>query len=132
MDTTLEHRLKRLLLFRVVMITTLLLIAVYVEMVSETLLRVNPLYFLIVATYVLTLLHIVSLRLIPFVSGAHSCDTKAPLKTMTAMARIVHETPNFSIVIGNRKVPKPAPMRLTAAAKPVPRQRTSVGNTSPG
>jgi two-component system sensor histidine kinase PilS (NtrC family) len=64
MDTTLEHRLKRLVLFRVVMITTLLAIAVSVEMVSETLLRVNSLYLLIIATYLLTLLHIVLLRLL--------------------------------------------------------------------
>src|SRR5262245_11915965 len=64
MDTALEHRLKRLVLFRVVMITTLLAIAVAVEMVSETLLRVNPLYLLIIATYLLTLLHIVVLRLL--------------------------------------------------------------------
>jgi len=35
------------MLFRVVMVTALLLVAVYVESVSETLLRVNPLYFLI-------------------------------------------------------------------------------------
>jgi hypothetical protein len=46
-----EHALKRLMLFRVVMITTLLLIAIYVETVSETLLPVNPLYFLIARTY---------------------------------------------------------------------------------
>ena len=37
------------MLFRVVMVTTLLLVAAYVEAVSETLLPVNPLYFLIVA-----------------------------------------------------------------------------------
>ena len=43
---------------RVVMITTLLLIATYVEAVSETLLRVNALYFLIVGTYVLTIVHV--------------------------------------------------------------------------
>jgi hypothetical protein len=55
-DWSLESRLKRLMLFRLVMITTLLLIAAYVEAVSETLFPVNPLYFLIVAVYVLTLL----------------------------------------------------------------------------
>ena len=62
MDATLEHQLRRLVLFRVVMITTLLAIAISVEMVSETLLRVNSLYLLIIATYVLTLVHIVLLR----------------------------------------------------------------------
>lgn len=62
MDSLLEHRLKRLMLFRVVMITTLLLIAVYVEALSETLLPVNPLYFLIAATYGLTILYALGLR----------------------------------------------------------------------
>ena len=53
------------MLFRVVMVTTLLLVAVYVEAVSETLLRVNPLYFLIVATYALTIVHALALRFVP-------------------------------------------------------------------
>jgi two-component system sensor histidine kinase PilS (NtrC family) len=59
-----EHQLKRLMLFRVVMITTLLLIAVYVESVSETLLAVNPLYFLIAGTYALTIAYVLALRLL--------------------------------------------------------------------
>src|SRR3990170_4328359 len=63
MSVGLEARLKRLMAFRVVMVTTLLLIATYVEAVSETLLRVNPLYFVIVATYALTVMHAVALRL---------------------------------------------------------------------
>jgi two-component system sensor histidine kinase PilS (NtrC family) len=62
LDSTLEQRLKRLMLFRVVMITTLLLIAIYVEAESETLLPVNPLYFLIIATYLLTLVYVFALR----------------------------------------------------------------------
>jgi two-component system sensor histidine kinase PilS (NtrC family) len=65
-DWTQEHRLKRLMLFRVVMITTLLLIAIYVEAVSETLAPVNPLYFLIAGTYALTLVYAVSLRVLPY------------------------------------------------------------------
>ena len=63
MDVAIEQKLKRLMLLRVVMVTTLLLIAVYVEAVSETLLRVNPLYFLIAATYALTIVHGLALRL---------------------------------------------------------------------
>ncbi|HJS58313.1 MAG TPA: ATP-binding protein [Vicinamibacteria bacterium] len=63
MDVAIEKKLKRLMLFRVVMVTTLLLVAIYVETVSETLLRVNPLYFLIVATYGLTIAHALALRL---------------------------------------------------------------------
>ena len=53
------------MLFRVVMITTLLLIAIYVEAVSETLRPVNPLYYLIAATYALTLLYVLALRFAP-------------------------------------------------------------------
>jgi two-component system, NtrC family, sensor histidine kinase PilS len=64
MDAELDRKLKRLMLLRVVMITTLLLVAVYVETVSETLLKVNPLYFLIAATYALTLIHVLALRLV--------------------------------------------------------------------
>src|SRR5918999_1578128 len=68
-DALLEQRLKRLMLFRVVMITTLLLIAISVEAVSETLLRVNPLYFLIAGTYALTLVYALALRFIPFIGA---------------------------------------------------------------
>ncbi len=63
--SSLEPRLKRLMLFRVVMITTLLLIAIYVEAVSETLRPVNPLYYLIAATYALTILYVLALRFAP-------------------------------------------------------------------
>jgi len=65
MDQTLELRLKKLMLFRLVMVTTLLLIAAYVGAVSETLLAVNPLYFLIGATYFLTVFHALALRFLP-------------------------------------------------------------------
>ncbi len=47
------------------MVTTLLFIATYVEAVSETLLAVNPLYFLIGAMYALTVVHALALRFIP-------------------------------------------------------------------
>jgi two-component system sensor histidine kinase PilS (NtrC family) len=46
------------------MVTTLLFIAAYVEVVSETLPRVNPLYFVIGATYALTIGHAVALRIV--------------------------------------------------------------------
>jgi two-component system sensor histidine kinase PilS (NtrC family) len=61
-----EHRLKRLMLLRVVMITTLLLIAIYVETLSETLAPVNPLYFLIAGTYALTVVYALALRYLPY------------------------------------------------------------------
>jgi two-component system sensor histidine kinase PilS (NtrC family) len=57
-----EVRLKRLMFFRVVMVTTLLLIAAYVEAISESLAPVNPLYFLVAATYVLTVGHALAVR----------------------------------------------------------------------
>jgi two-component system sensor histidine kinase PilS (NtrC family) len=62
-QATQERRLKQLMMFRVVMITTLLLIAIYVEAVSETLLPANPLYFLIAGTYALTIVYVLGLRL---------------------------------------------------------------------
>src|SRR5687768_288793 len=58
------HQLKQLMVFRVVLITTLLLIAVYVESVSETLLAINPLYILIAATYGLTIAYALALRVL--------------------------------------------------------------------
>jgi len=61
-ETSLALGLRKLMLSRVVMATTLLLIAAYVEAVSETLRAVNPIYFLIGAVYLLTLLHVLALR----------------------------------------------------------------------
>ena len=46
------------------MVTTLLLIAIYFEAVSETLLGINSLYHLIIATYVLTIVYILGLRFV--------------------------------------------------------------------
>jgi len=63
-DASLEVSLKRLMMFRVVMVTTLLFIATYVEAVSETLYTVNPLYFVIGATYALTVVHVIALRFV--------------------------------------------------------------------
>jgi two-component system sensor histidine kinase PilS (NtrC family) len=65
MGPDLETSLKRLMLFRVVMVTTLLLVATYVEAFSETLLAHNPLYFVIIGTYAVTLVHALALRLLP-------------------------------------------------------------------
>jgi two-component system sensor histidine kinase PilS (NtrC family) len=61
-QSDLGMRLKRLMFFRVIMVTTLLLVATYVEAISESLAPVNPLYFIIAATYVLTVLHGIWLR----------------------------------------------------------------------
>jgi two-component system sensor histidine kinase PilS (NtrC family) len=62
MNAELVARLRKLIFLRLVMVTTLLLIAVYVEAASEYLVPINPLYFLIVATYVFTVFHGLALR----------------------------------------------------------------------
>ena len=55
------------------------------EAVSETLLRVNPLYFLIVATYVLTVVHALALRFVPrarvpqvYAAGGRATSSSSP------------------------------------------------------
>jgi len=62
MRASLEQRLKTLMAFRLVMVTTLLLVAAYTEAISETLLPFNPFYALIGATYALTVVHALLLR----------------------------------------------------------------------
>jgi two-component system, NtrC family, sensor histidine kinase PilS len=62
LNPVLEQRLKTLMGIRLVMVTTLLLTAVYVESVSEYLLPFNPFYLLIATTYALTIGHAIALR----------------------------------------------------------------------
>jgi two-component system sensor histidine kinase PilS (NtrC family) len=76
------------MLFRVVMVTTLLLIAIYVEMVSETLLRVNPLYFLVVATYALTLFHAFALRYTRYLAAQVYVQVVADLAIITGLVYV--------------------------------------------
>ncbi|MGH8432607.1 MAG: hypothetical protein ACREUF_19635, partial [Solimonas sp.] len=57
-----EQRLKTLMAVRLVMVTTLLLVAAYTEAVSDMLLPFNPFYALIGATYALTVAHALLLR----------------------------------------------------------------------
>jgi len=64
MDLDLDGRLRRLMGFRVVMVTTLLFVQTYVESVSETLRAFNPVYFVIGVTYALTVVHGVALRFV--------------------------------------------------------------------
>jgi two-component system sensor histidine kinase PilS (NtrC family) len=85
MDSTQERKLKRLMALRVVMVTTLLLVAVYVEAVSETLLRVNPLYFLIAATYALTIIHSIALRFVPRLVPLVYAQVVGDLLTITGL-----------------------------------------------
>jgi two-component system sensor histidine kinase PilS (NtrC family) len=85
MTSTLEQGLKRLMVFRVVMITTLLLIAIYVESLSETLPRVNPLYYLIAGTYALTLLYALALRFVPYTSAQVYVQVVLDLAVITGL-----------------------------------------------
>ena len=90
----LEPRLKRLMLFRVVMITTLLLIAIYVEAVSETLRPVNPLYYLIAATYTLTILYALALRFAPHPEAQAYVQVTVDLLIITGLVYLTGGTGN--------------------------------------
>jgi two-component system sensor histidine kinase PilS (NtrC family) len=88
MNVDLEARLRRLMLFRVVMVTTLLFIATYVEAVSETLRAVNPLYFAIGATYALTVVHAVALRLVASRRTLAHAQVVGDLLIITALVHV--------------------------------------------
>jgi len=60
------EQLKQLMGFRLVIVTTLLLAAVYVEVGSRAPLPINPYYFLIGATYGLTVVHALVLERLPY------------------------------------------------------------------
>jgi two-component system sensor histidine kinase PilS (NtrC family) len=99
MNADLEARLKRLMMFRVVMVTTLLFIATYVEAVSETLLTVNPLYFVIGATYALTVVHVAALRLVPSRRALAHAQVLGDLLMVTALVYVRGEVrPGFQLL----------------------------------
>jgi two-component system sensor histidine kinase PilS (NtrC family) len=99
MNVDLEARLKRLMMFRVVMVTTLLFIATYVEAVSETLLTVNPLYFVIGATYALTVVHVAALRLVPSRRALAHAQVLGDLLMVTALVYVRGEVrPGFQLL----------------------------------
>jgi two-component system sensor histidine kinase PilS (NtrC family) len=93
-SSPLEPRLKRLMLFRVVMITTLLLIAIYVEAVSETLRPVNPLYYLIAATYALTIIYVLALRFVPHPEAQVYVQVVVDLLIITGLVYLTGGTGN--------------------------------------
>jgi two-component system sensor histidine kinase PilS (NtrC family) len=88
MNVDLEARLRRLMLFRVVMVTTLLFIATYVEAVSETLYARQPLYFVIGATYALTVVHALALRLFSARSVLAHAQVAGDLLIITALVHL--------------------------------------------
>jgi two-component system sensor histidine kinase PilS (NtrC family) len=70
-------------------VTTLLFIATYFEaVVSETLLRVNPLYFIIAATYVLTVVHALALRLVPSRAALAYAQVLGDLLVLTGLVYV--------------------------------------------
>jgi len=83
-----DARLKSLMALRLVLITTLLLIAVVVEAISETLSRINPLYFVVVATYALTILYAVSLRVLSSPSALVWLQMGGDLLVITALVYV--------------------------------------------
>jgi len=89
MHVDLETSLRRLMLFRVIMVTTLLFIATYVEaVVQETLLAVNPLYFVIAATYLLTVAHAVALRVVRSRTTLAYAQVVGDLLTISALVYV--------------------------------------------
>ncbi len=79
--------LKRLMGFRLVMVTTLLLVAASIEAVSDDLAPVNPMYFVIVATYAFTVLHALALGGLPYRVQVY-LQTLSDLSIITALVWI--------------------------------------------
>jgi two-component system sensor histidine kinase PilS (NtrC family) len=73
------------MLFRVVMVTTLLFIATYVAAVYESLLGVNPIYFVVGVTYALTVVHAVLLLLFPGMRALAYAQVAGDLLIVTAL-----------------------------------------------
>ncbi|HXY38475.1 MAG TPA: ATP-binding protein [Vicinamibacteria bacterium] len=89
MTGSLEARLKRLMLFRVVMVTTLLFIATYVMgAMFETLPSVNPLYLVIGGTYAITVLHALALRFFRQWTGQAYLQLAGDLLIITALVYV--------------------------------------------
>jgi two-component system sensor histidine kinase PilS (NtrC family) len=127
MTPNVEQGLKRLMLFRVVIITTLLLIAISVEAVSETLLRVNPLYFLIAGTYALTLVYALALRFIPYTRAQVYVQVILDLAVVTGLVYLTGGASGgtragfillypISVLSGSLLLPRSGGLSLAAAA----------------
>jgi two-component system sensor histidine kinase PilS (NtrC family) len=88
MNVGLDGRLRRLMIFRVVMVTTLLFIATYVEAVSETLFARNPVYTVIGATYALTVVHALAIRFFPSRRALAYAQVVGDLAIITALVHV--------------------------------------------
>jgi two-component system sensor histidine kinase PilS (NtrC family) len=126
MTANLDQGLKRLMVLRVVMITTLLLIAISVEAVSETLFRVNPLYFLIAGTYALTVVYALALRYLPHVQAQVYLQVVLDLAVITGLVYLDPKGPGtragfillypISVLSGSILLPRYGGLALAGAA----------------
>jgi two-component system sensor histidine kinase PilS (NtrC family) len=114
MDLDLDGRLRRLMGFRVVMVTTLLFVATYVESISETPRPVNPVYFVIGATYALTVAHGIALRLLRPGTALAYAQVVGDLVVITALVYITSGTRSGFLLL--------YPMAVLAATVLVPRR----------
>jgi two-component system sensor histidine kinase PilS (NtrC family) len=89
MSVDLDARLKKLMGFRVVIVTTLLFIATYVEAVSETLYERNPLYVVIVVTYAVTVVHAAALRILGARRGLAYAQVAGDLVIITWLVHVM-------------------------------------------
>ncbi len=114
MNVALDGRLRRLMLFRVVMVTTLLFLVTYVEAVSETLFDVNPVYFVVVATYALTVVYALALRFVPQGVPQAYAQVVGDLLIITALVQVTGAIRTGFLLL--------YPLAVLAAAMLVPRR----------
>jgi two-component system sensor histidine kinase PilS (NtrC family) len=114
MELDLDGRLRRLMGFRVVMVTTLLFVATYVESVSETLVPLNPVYFVIVATYALTVAHALALRFVRSRTALAYAQVAGDLTVITALVYFTSGARSGFLLL--------YPMAVLAATVLVPRR----------
>jgi two-component system sensor histidine kinase PilS (NtrC family) len=114
MDLDLDGRLRRLMGFRVVMVTTLLFVQAYVESVSETLREFNPVYFVVGATYALTVAQGFALRLVRSRTPLAYVQVVGDLVAITALVYITSGTRSGFLLL--------YPMAVLAATLIVPRR----------
>lgn len=89
---SLERNLKRLMVLRILIVTTLLLSAVYVETTTSVSPGINPLYFVIAGTYALSLLYVAVLRFLPIGEGQVFLQVLGDLSVITALVYLTGGT----------------------------------------
>jgi two-component system sensor histidine kinase PilS (NtrC family) len=95
------------------MVTTLLFVATYVESVSETLVAVNPVYFVVGATYALTVGHGLALRFVRPLTALAYAQVVGDLVVITALVYLTSGTRSGFLLL--------YPMAVLAATVLVPR-----------